>query len=166
MKLSRFLVFLFLAATCMFACSKKEPISADSHAGHDHSAHAHEHTAPHGGTPVMLGKELYHLEFVLDRAAGKLSAYVLDGEMDKYIRLAMPSFEVFATVNGTKQLLTLRAIEDSATGEKVGDTALFEATADWLKTVSTFDAVLSKIEIRGSAFADVAFNFPNGNERP
>ena len=38
----------------------------------------HEHHAPHGGTPVVLGDEAYHLELVRDPAKGKLQAFVLD----------------------------------------------------------------------------------------
>ncbi|MEO7413824.1 MAG: hypothetical protein ABIZ81_10740, partial [Opitutaceae bacterium] len=164
MKLHRSLLLFLFGAVLVTSCSKKERAGANAHAGHDHSAHAHEHIAPHGGTPVVLGKEVYHLELVLNRVSGKLSAYVFDGEMDKYIRLATSSFEVVATVNGAKQTLTFNAVGDSATGEKIGDTALFEATAAWLKTTPRFDAVLTKIEIRGTTFSDVAFNFPKGND--
>src|SRR5688500_557791 len=37
-----------------------------------HSGHGHHHTPPHGGTPVILGNEDYHLEFVLDASNGKI----------------------------------------------------------------------------------------------
>ncbi len=76
-------------------------------------------------TPVVLGAEIYHLEFVLDPASGQLSAYVLDGEMENFIRIAAPSFEVVATVGGVKQTLFLAAVANYATGEKTGDTSLF-----------------------------------------
>lgn len=144
------------------ACAKKDP-----HAGHDHSsgtAHSHEHKAPHGGTAVVLGKEAYHLELVRDAATGKLSAYVLDGEMENFIRVAAPALEIVATVAGAKQTLTLAAVANPATGEKIGDTSLFEVTADWLKTTATFDATLTTLTVRGTTFAAVAFNFPKGNE--
>ena len=125
----------------------------------------HEHHAPHGGTPVVLGDEVYHLELVLDPDSGKLQAYVLDGEMENFIRSAMPTFEVIASVSGEKRPLIFKAIADAATGEKVGDTALFEAQADWLKSAKTFDGVVTEIAIRGSTFSGVKFNFPNGNDR-
>lgn len=145
------------------ACSKSDP-----HAGHDHSAHAghkHEHKAPHGGTAVVLGKETYHLELVRDAATGKLSVYVLDGEMENFIRIPAPSIEIVAAVGGAKQTITLAAVANPATGEKVGDTSLFEAQADWLKAAATFDATLTTITVRGTTFAAVAFNFPKGNEK-
>jgi len=141
-------------------CGRKAVVTSGSGA-----MHRHEHKAPHGGTPVVLGAEIFHLEFVLDRPAGKLSVYALDGEMENYIRLTMPLFEVVATVAGAKQPLLFKAVADSATGEKAGDSALFEATAEWLKTVSSFDGVLTKIEIRGTEFTAVAFNFPKGNDK-
>ncbi len=125
----------------------------------------HEHHPPHGGTPVVLGDEIYHLELVLDPAAGKLDAYVLDGEMENFIRSKQPSFEAVATVGGQPQTLVFRAIADPATGETVGDTSLFEASAGWLKATRSFDAVLTSLDIRGTVFTHVAFNFPQGNDK-
>jgi hypothetical protein len=125
----------------------------------------HEHRPPHGGTPVVLGAEVYHLELVLDPVQGTLSAYVLDGEMENFIRIAAPSLEIVATVDGVQQKLFLSAISNMATGEKIGDTAMFETSADWLKTTKTFDAVLTSIEVKGTTFTGVAFNFPKGNDK-
>ncbi len=127
--------------------------------------HKHEHHAPHGGTPVVLGEEIYHVELVLDAATGKLQAFILDGEMENFMRSAAPSFEVAATVNGAPQTLTFRAVADSATGETIGDTALFEAQADWLKATKTFDGTIKSLAIRGTTFTDVKFNFPKGNDK-
>ena len=125
----------------------------------------HEHHAPHGGTPVVLGNEAYHLELVLDPAASKLQAFILDGEMENFIRVAAPSFEILATTGGQSQPLLLVAVANSATGETLGDTALFETTAPWLKTTPSFDGVLTKLEIRGTTFAGVPFNVPRGNDK-
>jgi hypothetical protein len=143
------------------ACSRNTTPPAPGTA----AAHQHEHKAPHGGTAVVLGHEAYHLELVRDAATGMLQAYVLDGEMEKFIRIAAPSLEVAATVNGAPQTLVLKAVANSATGETVGDTAQFEAQADWLKATGNFDAVLRQITIRGTTFSDVKFNFPKGNEK-
>ena len=141
------------------ACAKKAaPVAAAP-------AAAHEHHAPHGGTPVALGDEAYHLELVRDADAGKLIAYVLDGEMEEFIRAKAATFEVIATVAGAKQTLTFHAVANAATGETVGNTSQFEASADWLKTTAAFDATLTSLEIKGTAFAAVAFNFPKGNDK-
>jgi hypothetical protein len=75
------------------------------------------------------------------------------------------AFEIDATVDGEKHSLQFSAVADPATGEKVGDTALFETQADWLKTTATFDGVLKSLSIHGTTFTAVPFNFPRGNDR-
>ncbi len=157
----RFLLVLPLLT--LAGCSKPESTTAAA-AGKAH-AHAHEHKAPHGGTAVVLGNEAYHLEFVRDAASGKLTAYVLDGEMEKFIRLKAAALELAVTTGGEKRTLALRPVANSATGETVGDTSQFEAQADWLKNTPAFDAVVTSIEIKGTKFEQVAFNFPKGNEK-
>ena len=149
-----------IVSVALASCAK----STDDHAGHNHAAAKHEHKAPHGGTPVVLGAEVYHLELVRDPAAGRLTAYVLDGEMENFIRVKTPSFTVAVGAGAAKRTLIFRAIANSATGETVGDTSQFEAEADWLKTEGSFDATLDALEIRGTKFENVAFNFPKGND--
>lgn len=139
-------------------CAKQDATSA--HAGH---AHYHHHTAPHGGTLVELGQHIYALEFVRDAAAGKLSLYVLDGHAENFIRIAAPTLTLVATVGGEQRPLTLQAVANPATGETVGATAQFDAQADWLKATPSFDATLALIEIHGSKFENIAFNFPKGS---
>lgn len=157
---ARAIVPLLLASLAVTAgCGKNPPASPNA------SVAKHEHHPPHGGTPVVLGHEAYHLELVLDPVAGKLSAYVLDGEMENFVRVAAPSFEIVATAAARSQPLVLLAVPNPATGETVGDTSLFEVTADCLKATPTFDAVLTKLDIRGAAFTGVPFNFPQGNDR-
>ena len=123
-----------------------------------------EHHPPHGGTPVVLGDEACHLELVLDAATGTLQAYVLDGEMENFIRVPAASLEIDTTVDGLPQTLVLRAVASPATGETVGDTSLFQTQAGWLKTTKTFDATLKSITVRGTVYADVEFSFPQGND--
>jgi hypothetical protein len=92
-------------------------------AAHDHG-HGHSHVAPHGGTVVVLGDEAYHLELVHDHAAGRLTLYVLDGHMEHFIRLPVPSLQVTCTLDGNERPLTLAAVAQAATGESVGNTCL------------------------------------------
>jgi hypothetical protein len=124
----------------------------------------HEHHAPHAGTPVVLGHEEYHLELVRDAATGKLAAYILDGEMEEFIRVKASAFDVEATVGGERRPLTFQAVANSATGETVGDTSCFEVQADWLRTTASFDATLAMLKIKNTTFLKVAFNFPKGND--
>jgi hypothetical protein len=137
------------------ACAKKD--------AHDHTVSGtHVHTAPHGGTLIELGEHAFSLELVRDAAEGKLTAYVLDGHAENFVRIKGSSFDVIATVGGETRPLTLKAVANTATGETVGDTSQFETQADWLKTTETFDAVLPQLDIRGSAFTKIALNFPKG----
>jgi hypothetical protein len=142
------------------SCAKKETAASTAVT----AVAKHEHHAPHGGTPVVLGDEAYHLELVRDATNGKLQAFVLDGEMENFVRCAATSFEMTAMVDGSSRVLTFQAIADSATGEKIGDTALFETSADWLKTTARFDGILISLTVRGTAFEGVKFNFPQGND--
>jgi hypothetical protein len=159
MKTSRILLAAaFLPLAFAAGCGRPAAASAAAHPP------KHEHHPLHGGTPVVLGEEVYHLELVRDPAAGLLQAYVFDGELENFIRSNSPAIEIEAVVDGHPRLLTLRAVANRATGETVGDTALFEAQADWLKTTGDFDATLRSVTIRGSTFTGVKFNFPRGND--
>jgi hypothetical protein len=152
-----------LIVGCWFAtggCSDKKTTPS----GGEKHAHHHEHRAPHGGTAIVLGAETYHLELVRDAVNGTLSAYVLDGEMENFIRIGVESFTIVARVEGAAQTLVFKPVANAATGETVTDTSLYEASAAWLKTTERFDAVLTELTVRGKAFAQVSFNFPKGNE--
>ena len=148
---------LALAAGFFVGCSK----SADG--GTNGAPHLHVDEPPHGGTAVDLGGD-YRIEFVLAAAAGKLQAYVLDGELENFIRIQPESFNIAARVSGRDETLTLKAVANAATGETVGDTSMFEAQADWLKTVTNFDATIREINVHGKNYTNVAFNFPKGND--
>lgn len=156
---------LMLGATiCCKGCSKRDsatgtgPVMAAP-------PKRHEHHPPHGGTPIVLGDEQFHLELVLEASSGTLRAFVLDGELDKFIRIAAPALE-FKVVRGNRtEVLKLKAIADPATGETVGDTSMFEGKAEWLKQVTHFHAVISTIQIRNQRYQQVAFDFPEGNDK-
>jgi hypothetical protein len=128
------------------------------------SGHQHEHKPPHHGTPIVLGKEEYHVELVLDAAAGRFQAYIMDGELENFVRVPAESFAVTAKLSGQEEVLSFKAVANNATGERVGDTALFEAQADWLKTNAAFDGVLRQLTVRGTAYENITFNFPKGND--
>ena len=153
------LLYIALAAGLIVGCSKTETAPpAKAAAPH------HEHKPPHGGAPVELGEEENHVEFVLDASNGKLQAFVMDGELENFVRIAAPSLEITAQVSGRPEKLTLQPIANNATGEKVGDTSLFEAQAGWLKTTPTFDAVLTEITVHTKTYTNIAFNFPKGSD--
>lgn len=154
-----FLVCVALAVGFLGGCSKSETAAPAKE-----TVKHHEHKPPHGGAPVELGEEENHVEFVADVASGKLQAFVMDGELEKFVRIAAPSLEVTAIISDREEKLIFQPVANNATGETVGDTSLFEAQADWLKTTPTFDAVLKEITVHGKTYTDVAFNFPKGSD--
>lgn len=109
------------------------------------------------------GDEEYHLEFVLDAAAGKMQIYVLGAHMENFVRIPEESLGVTLKLSDRDETLTFKPVANSATGETAGDTSMFETHADWLKANKTFDAVLKQIAIKGKTYGNVAFNFPKGN---
>jgi hypothetical protein len=129
--------------------------------GHeDHSGHAHQHQAPHGGTLIPLGDHEFNLELVLDATNGRLTAYVLSGHADEFVRVPVESFQITARLADREELLTFKAAASSKTGETVGDTSQFEAQADWLKSIGAFEGVLKKLEIKTIKYETVPFRFP------
>ena len=135
------------------------------------AARAHEHKPPHKGTLVEFGEEFAHLELVIDAASGKVSAYVLDGEAEKAVRVAQKEIEIKvskADKAGTGPAeafsFTVKAQASVLSGEKEGDTSEFAGQSDKLKDLKIFDAVVSAITVKGKEFKEVKFNFPKGNE--
>lgn len=153
------LLAALLLALVAGGCAKSPSVAADSG-----PAHRHQHHPPHGGTPVVLGDEEYHVELVLDPATGRLQAFVLDGEMENFVRSPARSIVIEALGSAAARKVELAAVPNPETGETVGDTALFEGSADWLKAASEFDGVLKGITIRGKTYSEVKFNFPRGND--
>ena len=132
---------------------------------------AHEHHAPHKGTLIEFGEEFAHLELVIDQATGKVSAYVLDGEAEKAVRIVQEEIElkiVAAHTAGAGPLtdfsVILKAQASVLSGEKVGDTSEFAGQNDMLKNLPIFDGAVAKITVKGKTFESVKFNFPKGNE--
>jgi len=150
----------FISVVLTAGCAKN---SGETRA--DATPTKHEHRTPHGGTAVGLGDGLYHLECVRETETGKLQVFVFDDELDNFVRVSMPSFRIIAAVAGQSHTLVLNAVANPATGETVGDSALFEAQADWLKSTKGFEMALESITIRGTTYSNVHFNFPDGNDR-
>ncbi|MCS1408736.1 MAG: hypothetical protein M2R45_01913 [Verrucomicrobia subdivision 3 bacterium] len=139
-----------------------EPAHDHAHYGEATHSHGHQHVAPHGGAAVVLGEELYHLEFVLDEAESTLHCYVLDGYMENFVRI--DALELILTVDAA-EAVTLRPVASRATGETVGDTAHFSTAVDWAVERKSFAAVLKEITVKGNRFENVTFRYPEGNEQ-
>ncbi len=157
-----------LVATLLGVCallSLSACKGGEKHDDHDHGdkAHHHHHDPPNGGTGLTLGNEEAHVEFLRDATSGKMKAWILAPHMSGYTRVKQETFEVTAKVGGEEKTLTFKAVANTATGETVGNTSMFEAEADWLKTTDTFDGTLKQLDIKGKIYSGVAFNFPKGN---
>lgn len=155
-----FITFL-AAASCVLgpSCSKPPPATAA-----DEKPQLHKDVPPHGGTPVALGDD-YNIEFVHEAGSNLLTGYVLDDEMEDFIRSSSRTVSIKANVGGEIRTLELRAVANPATGETEGDTSQFEGSADWLISAPKFDGILVSITIRGTTFTDIKFSFPK-NEGP
>jgi hypothetical protein len=154
-RLATALLGLALALALLPACSRDSA---------PEKTHLHVDHPPHGGTVVALGDDASHIELVLDAQAGVLQAYVLDDEMEEFVRIAAPSIEIHATVDGSTRILVMAPVANTATGETVGNTSLFEGRAEWLRTANHFDGTLMSITVQGTTYTGVRFNFPKGNE--
>lgn len=120
MRDSRLIRNLTLAASLALTTSGALAQHHD-HSGHNH-AHGHAHGAPHDGTLVLVGDHFAHLEFVIDAKKGKLTAYVLDGEAEKSIRIKQPEIEVelgpYSGIRAAKKGEKDAKGQKAATGEK------------------------------------------------
>ncbi|MBP8257556.1 MAG: hypothetical protein KAX37_09540 [Opitutaceae bacterium] len=157
MKLPSLLPTLVFALTAVLAGCSKQHTDHD-HAGHNHdhgAEHAHVHTAPHGGSLCALGDHQFNVEFVLDAAAGTLTAYALDAHAENFVRITAPSLEIHITPPTPPRTLILNAVANSATGETVGNTSQFEAKAEWLKGAKGISGILTRFDAQGSSFQDV-----------
>lgn len=173
MKLQTFSLFAVVVALAFGCRDSHEHDHGDGHVhadgsthshGDDGHEHGHAHSAKFGGVLVELGEHQYQMEVVRDAEAGKMKAWLMDGHAENYVRVKAGGFDVTASAGGKTETLSFLAMPNSATGETVGDTSYFEAQADWLKTTAEFDARIVSLEVRGSKFENLKFNFPKGNE--
>ena len=144
--------FLVIGAFTNVSAQKKE------------SGHGHEHFKgpPHGGTPVQIGSHGYHLELVRDAEAGKFQAFVLDGHMEHYEKVAEKSFDLIAKLGTNQHRATFQRVAEPGTTKIAAKSSLFEAKADWIKTAAKFDGVIPTITLGGKTFTNIVFSFPKG----
>ncbi|MCG3128904.1 MAG: hypothetical protein CHACPFDD_03800 [Phycisphaerae bacterium] len=185
--------------TCAFfaalgACERQ---SHDEQAGHDHgggrsapaakpdegaamataeeggkSERGHVHRAPHGGTLVMLAEHFAFVELVLDAERGAITAYVLDGEAEKAVRIAderltLRVIRAAASQPGSAaaefELVELKPVASTLTGETAGDTSQFAGRSAALVGATRFRGVLGRLHVRGQEFSEIGFEFPEGH---
>ncbi len=149
----------FSALVCVAAGLSAAPVAADGADAH------HEHVAPHGGTLVVFGDELAHLELVVDPETGEMTAYVLDGEAERGVAVQQPSLGIDVRPEGGDRFaVALTPVENVLTGETRGNTSQFAGRSDRLKGLHRFQGEIRRLEVKGQRFEGVSFRFPEGNE--
>jgi hypothetical protein len=101
----------------------------------------HGHRAHHEGVLNVIGKELGHVEILLQ--GDTLEAWFVGGGEDtaRSVPIAAAEIPLTVTFPGTKQKkLTLKADPMKLAGERMGHCSHFVAQADWLKDLKEFEA--------------------------
>jgi hypothetical protein len=156
--------FALLTAALLLTTAPGCRDSTDSH-GHSHggeAGHSHDQDQPlpHGGTPVLIAEDQFHLELVLDAPAARIQAYVLDGHLEGYVPVTETNFALNARLGDRAGHLAFRRVP----GQNPPASSLFEAQADWLKTAREFEATLPSITLAGKTFTNISFSFPKGSK--
>lgn len=108
-----------------------------------------------------LGEEAYHIEFRHGETPGVVQAFVMDGEAENFIRSDQTSFAAVGRTGEKDIPLTFQAVASSATGEKVGDTSLFEATTG-LPEKPAITITVPVFTLKGQVYRDVTAQLPAG----
>lgn len=122
----------------------------------------HVFKAPHGGTLLGIGTEFAHVELVHDPETGELAAYVLDGEAKLGVRLEQETIEIDLP-GDPPGAVVLRAVANPLTGERSGDSSEFRGRSELLRGRTSFDGVIRRLDLRGAAVENLAFNVPLGS---
>jgi hypothetical protein len=129
--------------------------SSDHHSS-DHGA-LHIHQPLRGGVLMELGKHGsgYNLE-ILQNPEDQLEIFILDAHAENYVRIAQPSIELSLT--DSNQTISLGAVADPATGETVGDSALFRAESN-ISSKLPLRGTLRSLKIGSKTYTDQPFEF-------
>ena len=149
------LAFLFALTACDGPADDREDVQTLD----EDTENAHVHHAKRGGRLIEIGAHMATIEIVHDREAGTLTAFIMDGHASNPVRLDASAIPVTLTVAGEDLLLDLKPVASTLTGETIGDTSQFEATAEVLKRITKFRGSIGKVSIYDEDFTDVAFTY-------
>jgi hypothetical protein len=111
----------------------------DAHEGHDHAAA--DHTAPHGGHLIELGRNHeYHAELVDDHNTETLVVYMMDGDM-KPLTINQASVSLVITSGEKTETFELR-------GSQPGGSSEFRSNDEAM--MGLFDAEEAKGKLRAT----------------
>lgn len=129
--------FLAVALMAVLGLLLLGPVEAARH--EEHRGRGHE--APHGGVLNVIGKELAHVEILIE--GDTLEAWFLSGGHDTGLSVRIKAAEIplKVTFPGKGEMkLILRAAPLKLAGEKIGNCSHFTAKADWLRGAREFEA--------------------------
>ncbi len=149
------LLGLGLALFAAAGCTKKAPPEPAS------APKSHTHVAPQGGVLAELGEEAYHIEFRHGETPGVVQAFIMDGEAENFVRSDQLSFAARGRSGEQEVSLAFQAVASSATGEKAGDTSLFEATTG-LSGSPVITITVPFFTLKGQIYRDVTAQLPAG----
>ena len=170
MKILKPFVFLTTALLLTVAVGCRDASDAHGHSHEGENAHGHDagnghdHAPPHGGTPVVIADDQFHLELVHDPTAGRMQAYVLDGHLEGYIQVPETSFGMVTKAAGKAEQLTFQRAPEPASGTVPEKSSLFEAQAEWLKSAREFEGSIPTITLNGTTFTNISVSFPKGSK--
>lgn len=163
------LIIVLCGVVLSFAVGCRDSSSSHGHSHEGENAHSHDaghddHAPPHGGTPVVIADDKFHLELVHDATAGKMQAYVLDGHLEGYIQVPETSFVLVAKVGEKSEQLNFQRAPTPGSTTVPEKSSLFEAQAEWLKSAKEFEGSIPTITLNGATFTNISFSFPKGSK--
>lgn len=137
------------------ASSNQSPAPTDN-TNEQKNDHDHGHKAPHGGLLIPLGDHFANIELVQDEKDKVLTAYIYDSCAENLVRLKQEKIEIkVVTVDG-ELMLSLLAIDNPLSGEKPGDSSVFQAEhANFASPIKS--GAIVRVSVRGTDFENVAF---------
>lgn len=153
MKIGKLLLILSAALVplTLSGCTGDAGNTNTAQTGGDDHGHSHSHEeGPHGGHLIELGGEKYHLEWLHDDEAKKLTFHVLDAEGKTDVPITAESIAVNFTVDGATKTFEVPAVRE----EGATETAKFEITDEDLYALITADEAEAtvELEIEGTSY--------------
>ena len=148
-----FIILSSIILTFNWGCSDDREKGGNSGGGHVHQA-------MRGGILMELGPHGsgHNLE-LLENNRGEFEIFILDAHADNYVRIKQSTIELNLADNNST--LTLNAVADPATGEKVGDSSLFRSSQS-VKNLLPMKAEIVDLKIGSSNYSNTPLSF-SGN---
>jgi hypothetical protein len=148
-----FIILSSIILTFNWGCSDDREKGGNSGGGHVHQA-------MRGGILMELGPHGsgHNLE-LLQNNKGEFEIFILDAHADNYVRIKQSTIELNLADNNST--LTLNAVADPATGEKVGDSSLFRSSQS-VQNLLPMKAEIVDLKIGSSNYSNTPLSF-SGN---